>query len=166
MTVGSGVVAALLAPLLEAAGFLEWDIHWKKGGGSAFALNLYKCNLAAIGFLFMTSLCNNHAYIAYASTWIRDSFDPIGQSPMGHLDGVGSMGGIYEQGRRQYMNDRIVEDDDPEEFAAVADAASQRRARRNHQTTAGRLAELSENAPLSPGEHQLIQPPPPPLLAL
>mmetsp|Transcript_54731 Transcript_54731/g.63973 ORF Transcript_54731/g.63973 Transcript_54731/m.63973 type:complete len:1190 (-) Transcript_54731:12-3581(-) len=53
MTYTSGIIAATLAPILEAVGFLEWDIHWKNGGGSAFALNLYKCNVATLGFVAM-----------------------------------------------------------------------------------------------------------------
>ena len=28
MKLTTGIVAALAAPLLEAVGFLEWDIHW------------------------------------------------------------------------------------------------------------------------------------------
>ena len=32
MTVSTGVAAALVAPLLEAVGFLEWDIYWSKHG--------------------------------------------------------------------------------------------------------------------------------------
>eukprot|EP00928_Gymnodinium_smaydae_P046687 TRINITY_DN3110_c1_g1_i1.p1 TRINITY_DN3110_c1_g1~~TRINITY_DN3110_c1_g1_i1.p1 ORF type:complete len:416 (+),score=44.39 TRINITY_DN3110_c1_g1_i1:108-1355(+) len=47
----SGVTAALLAPLFMALGFIVWDTNWKSGGGSAFALNLFKCNLASIGFV-------------------------------------------------------------------------------------------------------------------
>lgn len=54
MTVATGIISALLAPLLEAVGFLEWDIQWTNSGGSAFALNLYKCNLAAFAFFFMS----------------------------------------------------------------------------------------------------------------
>lgn len=53
MTVAGGIATSLFAPLLEAVGFLEWDRHWKYGGGSAFALNLYKCNLAALWFLMV-----------------------------------------------------------------------------------------------------------------
>ena len=36
MTVETGIVASLVAPLLEAVGFLEWDIHWSKAGGKVF----------------------------------------------------------------------------------------------------------------------------------
>lgn len=49
----SGVIAAVTAPFLMALGFLIWDVTWKKAGGSAFALNLFKCNLASIAFLIM-----------------------------------------------------------------------------------------------------------------
>lgn len=59
MTVATGIIAALLAPLLEAVGFLEWDIQWTNSGGSAFALNLYKCNLAALAFFYMTFWIDN-----------------------------------------------------------------------------------------------------------
>ncbi|GAX16681.1 hypothetical protein FisN_21Hu121 [Fistulifera solaris] len=42
-----GLLAALMAPFLMAVGFIVWDNHWL---GSPFALNLCKCNLAAVGF--------------------------------------------------------------------------------------------------------------------
>ena len=51
MTAASGIVAALAAPLLSDIGFIIWDKHWK---GSSFALNLYKCSLASIGFLILS----------------------------------------------------------------------------------------------------------------
>jgi len=47
----TGVLAAILAPFFTALGFIIWDMTWKESGGSAFALNLFKCNLASIGFL-------------------------------------------------------------------------------------------------------------------
>ena len=48
---GLGVGAALGAPLIMTMGFILWDKHWE---GSAFALNLFKCNLASIGFLILS----------------------------------------------------------------------------------------------------------------
>ncbi len=42
-----GLLAALMAPFLMAVGFFVWDNHWL---GSPFALNMCKCNLAAVGF--------------------------------------------------------------------------------------------------------------------
>ena len=51
MSTGGGIVAALSAPFLLDVGFLIWDKHWK---GSSFALNLYKCTLASIGFLILS----------------------------------------------------------------------------------------------------------------
>eukprot|EP00978_Attheya_sp_CCMP212_P020723 scaffold59642_cov52-Attheya_sp.AAC.1 len=50
----SGILAALAAPFLMSLGFIIWDVHWKKGGGSAFSLNLFKCNLATMGFIVMS----------------------------------------------------------------------------------------------------------------
>jgi len=47
----SGILAAIFAQLFMAIGFVVWDKTWNASGGSAFALNLYKCNLASIGFL-------------------------------------------------------------------------------------------------------------------
>lgn len=47
----TGVLAAIAAPFFTALGFIIWDLTWKESGGSAFALNLFKCNLASIGFL-------------------------------------------------------------------------------------------------------------------
>ena len=51
MTSAGGIVAALSAPFLLDVGFLIWDKHWK---GSSFALNLYKCTLASVGFLILS----------------------------------------------------------------------------------------------------------------
>jgi drug/metabolite transporter (DMT)-like permease len=41
MTFALGVAAALAAPFVMTIGFFVWEDHWK---GSAFALNLFKCN--------------------------------------------------------------------------------------------------------------------------
>lgn len=51
MTAGSGIAAALAAPFLLDVGFLIWDKHWL---GSSFALNLYKCSIASVGFLILS----------------------------------------------------------------------------------------------------------------
>ena len=48
-----GVIAALLAPLFMTMGFFIWDVRWTSSGGSAFALNMYKCLSASIGFIIM-----------------------------------------------------------------------------------------------------------------
>ena len=47
----AGSLAAISAQFFMALGFIIWDTIWSKSGGSAFALNLYKCNLASIGFV-------------------------------------------------------------------------------------------------------------------
>ena len=47
----TGILAALIAPLLMVVGFIIWDNHWI---GSSFALNMYKCNLTMIGFAIVT----------------------------------------------------------------------------------------------------------------
>mmetsp|Transcript_305 Transcript_305/g.785 ORF Transcript_305/g.785 Transcript_305/m.785 type:complete len:426 (-) Transcript_305:1234-2511(-) len=49
----SGVSAALLGPFLMVLGFMIWDDDWTKKNGSAFSLNMFKCNLAALGFLIV-----------------------------------------------------------------------------------------------------------------
>ena len=46
-----GISAALAAPLVMTLGFIVWDNHWK---GSAFALNLFKCNLASMVFVVLS----------------------------------------------------------------------------------------------------------------
>ena len=51
MTFALGIAAALSAPLTMTVGFIVWDNHWT---GSAFALNLFKCNLASIGFVILS----------------------------------------------------------------------------------------------------------------
>ena len=57
MTFALGVAAALVAPFSMVMGFLIWDNTWT---GSPFALNLYKCNLAALGFAIVVGLSWNH----------------------------------------------------------------------------------------------------------
>ena len=47
----SGVLAAVASPFFMAIGFIIWDVIWSKSGGSPYALNLYKCNLASVGFI-------------------------------------------------------------------------------------------------------------------
>lgn len=51
-----GVIAALLAPLFMSIGFFIWDVRWTASGGSAFALNMYKCLTASIGFVIMCGI--------------------------------------------------------------------------------------------------------------
>ena len=48
---GLGIAAAVAAPLVMTTGFIVWDNNWT---GSTFSLNLFKCNLAAIGFLVVS----------------------------------------------------------------------------------------------------------------
>ena len=36
-----------------SVGFFIWDVKWSSSGASAFALNMYKCNVASIGFIIM-----------------------------------------------------------------------------------------------------------------
>jgi len=51
MEILEGVLAALFAPLLMTIGFFIWESVWI---GSAFALNLTKCSMASVGFLFLS----------------------------------------------------------------------------------------------------------------
>jgi drug/metabolite transporter (DMT)-like permease len=51
MSFALGISSALVAPFMMVLGFIIWDNHWN---GSAFSLNLYKCNLAAIGFAIVS----------------------------------------------------------------------------------------------------------------
>lgn len=46
-----GVSAALFAPFLMVLGFMIWDDNWTKKNGSAFSLNMFKCNVTATWFL-------------------------------------------------------------------------------------------------------------------
>jgi drug/metabolite transporter (DMT)-like permease len=50
MTFALGVTAALGGPFIMTIAFILWDDHWK---GSAFALNLFKCCMASVGFLIV-----------------------------------------------------------------------------------------------------------------
>lgn len=47
MAFGLGLLAATAAPSLLVLGFFVWDNHWK---GTTFALNMFKCDLASLGF--------------------------------------------------------------------------------------------------------------------
>lgn len=51
-----GVIAALLAPFFMSLGFYIWDIRWTTSNGSAFALNMYKCNIASTWFAIMAGI--------------------------------------------------------------------------------------------------------------
>ncbi|KAG7370560.1 EamA-like transporter family protein [Nitzschia inconspicua] len=48
MSFGLGLLAVTVAPFWMLLGFFAWDNHWT---ASAFALNLFKCNFASLGFL-------------------------------------------------------------------------------------------------------------------
>ncbi|KAL9179986.1 hypothetical protein ACHAXT_007956, partial [Thalassiosira profunda] len=50
------IVAALLSPLFMSIGFFLWDCRWTSSGASAFALNMFKCNVASLGFVLMCLL--------------------------------------------------------------------------------------------------------------
>ena len=82
MPTADGIAAALTAPLLEAVGFLEWESHWAASGGSAFALNMFKCNFASMLFLFMAIHSSNKPYIDYTNNFIEvvhDVFSPTAE---------------------------------------------------------------------------------------
>jgi uncharacterized membrane protein len=51
----TGIVEAAIAPLFMVLGFYAWDHHWN---GSPFSLNLFKCNVAAIGFAIVVVVIN------------------------------------------------------------------------------------------------------------
>jgi drug/metabolite transporter (DMT)-like permease len=57
MTFVTGILAALASPLVMTMGFLVWEDHWK---GSAYALNMYKCCTASIGFLVLSLTIQSH----------------------------------------------------------------------------------------------------------
>ena len=46
-----GIISALIAPFLIVLGFIVWDNHWN---GTAFSLNMFKCNLTAVGFAIVS----------------------------------------------------------------------------------------------------------------
>lgn len=48
-----GALAALGSAFSLALGFIIWDVVWNKSHGSAFSLNLVKCNTASLGFLIL-----------------------------------------------------------------------------------------------------------------
>ena len=73
----SGIVAALSAPFLLDVGFVIWDKHWR---GSSFALNLYKCTLASIGFLIL-SFATRPPGATATSTTADDGDDVEGRGP-------------------------------------------------------------------------------------
>ena len=77
MSAAYGIAAALTAPLLEAVGFLEWEANWSKARGSAFALNMFKCNFAALLFLFMTVYATNKPFLDCTRGGIMIHNDPV-----------------------------------------------------------------------------------------
>lgn len=52
-----GIIASSFSPLIMTVGFFIWDDKWGGVGGSAFALNLYKCTTASLGFMIMSFIC-------------------------------------------------------------------------------------------------------------
>lgn len=52
-----GIIASSFSPLIMTIGFFIWDNKWGGVGGSAFALNLYKCTTATLGFVIMSFIC-------------------------------------------------------------------------------------------------------------
>ncbi|CAB9511866.1 EamA-like transporter family [Seminavis robusta] len=65
MSFGLGIVAALAAPLTMTLGFIVWDNHWT---GSAFALNMFKCNLASIWFVVLSATTRDDPFSAQVFT--------------------------------------------------------------------------------------------------
>jgi len=56
-----GILAALAAPLVMTIGFVMWE-DWK---GSAFALNMFKCSTASIGFLVLSAATTTPPFASY-----------------------------------------------------------------------------------------------------
>ncbi|KAG7344545.1 EamA-like transporter family protein [Nitzschia inconspicua] len=56
MSFGLGLLAVTVAPCWMVLGFFVWDNHWT---ASAFALNLFKSNLASLGFLVVVLVSNS-----------------------------------------------------------------------------------------------------------
>mmetsp|Transcript_22501 Transcript_22501/g.48855 ORF Transcript_22501/g.48855 Transcript_22501/m.48855 type:complete len:439 (+) Transcript_22501:163-1479(+) len=52
MTATTGILAALSSPLASAIGMVIWSKHWS---GSEFALNMFVCTLASVGFLILST---------------------------------------------------------------------------------------------------------------
>ena len=63
-----GVGAAVFAPFLMVLGFMIWDDHWTKKKGSAFSLNMFKCNLTALWFLIVIIAINIAKEVEQSST--------------------------------------------------------------------------------------------------
>jgi drug/metabolite transporter (DMT)-like permease len=61
MSFALGLLAVTAAPSLMVLGFIVWDNHWS---GSAFALNMFKCNLATIGFIIVSLALPNQQWDA------------------------------------------------------------------------------------------------------
>lgn len=71
----SGVSAAVFAPFLMVLGFMIWDDEWTKKNGSAFSLNMFKCNLTAVWFLavIIVMSVNTECHQSPSSTPCSDS---------------------------------------------------------------------------------------------
>jgi drug/metabolite transporter (DMT)-like permease len=92
-------------------GFIVWDEHWK---GSAFALNLFKCNLASIGFLIL-SFATRANGIIFPSHVVRPIYFLMLSSVCGIL--VGDL--LWLEGLRLLGARRVVLVDSIKPFMAA-----------------------------------------------
>eukprot|EP00959_Pyramimonas_sp_CCMP1952_P461834 9482251-Pyramimonas_sp.AAC.1 len=65
-----GALAAAGAPAVSAVGLVLWDRAW---GGSAFALNLFKCALASSCFIIFALAAEGPAALAQKYAWAPQS---------------------------------------------------------------------------------------------
>lgn len=106
-----GTLAALGSPLMMTVGFIVWDEHWK---GSAFALNMFKCSLASVGFLILSFATRPHGTI-FPSHTVRPIYFLIMSSVCGIL--LGDL--LWLEGLRLLGARRVVVVDSIKPFLAA-----------------------------------------------
>jgi drug/metabolite transporter (DMT)-like permease len=113
MSFALGIIAAIAAPFLMVLGFIVWDNHWT---GSAFALNMYKCTLAGLGFAVIAVVARETDEI-----FPRDVFTPEAVGALVLSSTVGILIGDWTwlEGMRLLGSRKVIIMDSLKPFLAV-----------------------------------------------
>ena len=109
-----GVISALTAPFLVVVGFIVWDNHWN---GTAFALNMYKCNMTAIGFLIVSIVVRK--FVLGPSTEEIFTSQKIGGLMVSSTIGILIGDWVWLEGLRLLGSRKIIVVDSLKPFLAV-----------------------------------------------
>ena len=106
-----GIVAALSAPLTMTVGFIVWDNHW---AGSAFALNMFKCTLASVGFVILSATTRDEPF---SSDLFQ--FKPVGYLMLSSVIGIVVGDWTWLEGLRLLGPRRVIVMDSLKPFLAA-----------------------------------------------